>query len=103
MSYKSDFLWRLTLRIESAQRRVTEEPGNLRHEMYVKSLRLLYRDLDAMPEDHLLFKNWGRERWAPAALSDSAQAHMTPAATESIALRIQKSPLSFAKGCIRTP
>ncbi len=80
MNYKSNFLWRLTLRIESAQRRVMEDPGNMHHEIYVKSLRLLYRELDAMPEDHLLFRNWARERWTPAALSDSA--HRPPAAND---------------------
>ncbi len=80
MNYKSDFLRHLVLRIESAQRWVMEEPGNPHHEIYVKSLRLLYRDLKAMPEDHRLFKNWARERWTPAALSDSA--HRPPAAKD---------------------
>lgn len=74
MNYKADFLFRLSERIEAAQRRHSADPDNLRHEMYVKSLRMLYRDLDALPMDHRLFKNWSLERWQPVALSDSGYA-----------------------------
>lgn len=74
MSHKTDFLHRLAVRIESAQRRAEANPGNLRDEMFVRSLRMLYRDLQALPENHRLFRDWGDDRWQPATLSDSPQA-----------------------------
>lgn len=74
MSHKTDFLHRLTARIESAQKRAEAEPGNMQHEMFVSSLRMLYRDLQALPENHRLFRDWGDDHWQPTALSDSPQA-----------------------------
>lgn len=73
MSHKTDFLHRLAARIESAQKRADADPGNLQHEMYVGSLRLLYRDLQALPENHRLFRDWRDDYWQPTTLSDSPE------------------------------
>jgi hypothetical protein len=56
MNRKDEILRTLSTSIRRARRRATEQPGVLRHEMYARSLSILYEELEELPEDHRLFE-----------------------------------------------
>lgn len=63
MNRKSEILQTLSISIRKARRRAAEQPEVMRHEMYAKSLCMLYDELEELPDNHRLFKNF--ERTAP--------------------------------------
>ncbi len=66
MSRKREILQTLSTSIRKARRRASEEPEVMRHEMYAKSLCMLYGELEELPEDHGLFERFGRlDKTAP--------------------------------------
>ncbi len=58
---KDEILNTLSTSIRKARRQAADQPGVMRHEMYAKSLTLLYGELKKLPEDHHLFENFERE------------------------------------------
>lgn len=63
MNRKSEILQTLSTSIRKARRRAAEQPEAMRHEMYAKSLCMLYEELEELPDTHRLFENF--ERNAP--------------------------------------
>jgi len=60
MNRKHEILQTLSTSINKARRRAAEQPEVMRHEMYAKSLCMLYGELEELPEDHGLFERFGR-------------------------------------------
>ncbi len=65
MSRKDDILHTLSNSLRRARQRAAEQPEAMRHEMYAKSLRMLYEELEELPEDHRLFESFERESPRP--------------------------------------
>lgn len=58
MNCKTEILETLSTSIQRARRKAAEQPEVMCHEMYAKSLRILYDELEDLPENHHLFERF---------------------------------------------
>ena len=75
MSRKHEILKTLSNSLRKARQRAAQQPDVLRHEMYAKSLRMLYQELEELPENHQLFERFDREAPHSSGASMSGQSN----------------------------
>lgn len=68
---KGAFLEELDRKVEQSEDKARRFPDNQRAMAMAQYMRALRQEVTDYPDDHPLFHNWQRERWAPMIVSDA--------------------------------
>ncbi|TVQ29447.1 MAG: hypothetical protein EA370_15100 [Wenzhouxiangella sp.] len=72
-SAKEAFLEELDRKVEQSEDKASRFSTNQRAMAMAQYMRALREEVSDYPDDHALFQNWQRQRWAPVTVSDSQQ------------------------------
>ncbi len=89
MTPKRQFLYKLAIQIEYAERAVRVRAEDTEASAFAQALQSLNESLSRFPEDHLFFRQWSEREWRPVALSDGPASETTPRHSMSPAMGTQ--------------